>query len=818
MADVDLSAEVTALSTRLIQAIDRQADLEDQVQVLRRELDTARRDKMSLEDTMKEMATKEEVAEAFGAKRVAEERYDRLQKDSEELSARLFEDANQRVAAANRETAMIAKRNNQLELQLTEKDTLLENMQQQLAGLKTVLQDLTEQEEQHALQDKRESLNVSIAQYYQQQLMSAPSAEQSDKPSGLQPSPLDRNAGVSSSSEQQQPSDDYYSMPSTPTQQARGGEEYSLSSFVRPTLRLDLQAFSEFNSLSQHHKHVMAIREQYGTPKSHSPPPASPGVLNTPKYHLGFSGASGLLGSSVNSTPDNSRTQYTPPSLKEFRFFKRTLSDDIEPTLRLDQSPNLSWLARRSLMAAIIEGTVVVEPISGINEGYKFGGGDLYSHVSVSGSGTDTPNSTHLYAYPQGGPPVATKAPCKLCGESRTGSLLYARMHNLRIVKNSGETSVHSASNSFSGGMFGITPTNSNTANDSASIATSTSTSTSINNNNSNNNSSSNNGGSNGEDVVSLGYPLCYYCLNRVRSVCDFIAFMKSVRDGVWRIDDKDKVSQMRAWEECSKLRERMFWARLGGCFTGMPITPIGMPRKKASVLTSATSEEYMITSRSASAQLDESEASSPGDATVTEITTVSTTTVDDAATVDDTSDGTATSAVITAETSSFTIVTEGTAITTPTEKIADAADATANTNNVTADNTNDNDDNDTHANNGSDKQEDIELANSDDDSGEDSGRVNHSGDNALAKEEYSGDNTLAKEEYLGEEDNTIVKEEYSGDNTSAKEESPAHGSSEEDSAFIDAYDYSDNYDSDGIEVAEVSTAEKVQLGRPETK
>ncbi|KIW04088.1 uncharacterized protein PV09_04905 [Verruconis gallopava] len=58
-------------------------------------------------------------------------------------------------------------------------------------------------------------------------------------------------------------------------------------------------------------------------------------------------------------------------------------------------------------------------------------------------------------------------------------------------------------------------------------------------------------------------YPLCDYCLGRVRMSCDYIAFLRMIRDGHWRADSDEEIKA--AWDESVKLRERMFWQRLGG-------------------------------------------------------------------------------------------------------------------------------------------------------------------------------------------------------------------------------------------------------------
>jgi len=64
-------------------------------------------------------------------------------------------------------------------------------------------------------------------------------------------------------------------------------------------------------------------------------------------------------------------------------------------------------------------------------------------------------------------------------------------------------------------------------------------------------------------DTTQVGHPLCKYCLGRVRSTCEFLGFLRIVKDGHWRADDDD--AEKAAWEESVRLREQMFWSRIGG-------------------------------------------------------------------------------------------------------------------------------------------------------------------------------------------------------------------------------------------------------------
>lgn len=65
------------------------------------------------------------------------------------------------------------------------------------------------------------------------------------------------------------------------------------------------------------------------------------------------------------------------------------------------------------------------------------------------------------------------------------------------------------------------------------------------------------------ESETAQRHPLCDYCLGRVRASCDFLGFLRMIKDGYWRTDGSQ--AEALAWEESVRLRERMFWSRIGG-------------------------------------------------------------------------------------------------------------------------------------------------------------------------------------------------------------------------------------------------------------
>ncbi|GMM35737.1 hypothetical protein DASC09_030620 [Saccharomycopsis crataegensis] len=203
---------------------------------------------------------------------------------------------------------------------------------------------------------------------------------------------------------------------------------------------------------------------------------------------------------------------------KDTRFYKRILHDDIQPTLKLDIAPGVSFLQKRSLMSAIVNGRVTIEPIASVNESFKRNSA-IISNASSK--------------------PVATPDPCSICGESRNDSLQHARLYMLKI---------YSSKNQKAKGKNGNGSLSSNPSSTNISDLNDSTSSLSINENTS--------------AEFTYTFPLCAYCVFRIRSTCELYAFLRSVQAGVWKFDTE--VNQKKAWIECTRIRLKMFWSRLG--------------------------------------------------------------------------------------------------------------------------------------------------------------------------------------------------------------------------------------------------------------
>ncbi|KAL8945972.1 MAG: hypothetical protein Q9222_007571 [Ikaeria aurantiellina] len=474
----ELSDEVATLSNKLIRAINHQTDLDDTLAETRHELDAARRRIRQLEADSQEQNARlangdlvlkseverqkvlllENLADEQKQRGVMEKDKRGMEQELESLTTALFEEANQMVAAARKEREAADRRNDQLRAQLNDTELLLTSHQEQLAELKAVMHQMN-------LGREEAEFNTSAS--------TAPST-----PAMHMHESLTRGLDSLHLSPVSAAMDDV--VPAPPT---------SFSHILYPVVRTDLQAYEDFHTLlSMSRKSSPSSRissGSFGTLNVSALSHLSGREQHYLNGRLPSTGSTSSLStsttwpsspaapSSTNSSVSSRDVSLSGMALKETRFYKRILTEDIEPTLRLDTAPGLSWLARRTVINSMSEGSLVVEPM-----------------------------------------PVAIKHnifTCSLCGENRQDEE-HARSHRFRTSENEN----------------------------------------------------------------AQRYPLCSFCLTRVRASCDFLGFLRILRDGHWRADDEE--AEVQAWEECVRLRERMFWARIGGGVVPVFVRPRDPP------------------------------------------------------------------------------------------------------------------------------------------------------------------------------------------------------------------------------------------------
>ena len=436
------------LSTKLINAINHQTNLDDSLQATRHELDWAKQEvkrvqaeKRSLDDAIAQgvLVKKAEMDRTIAELRAelaiqkmhrenAEKSKTATEGELENLTSSLFEEANKMVEQAKKETKAVEKRNSQLKSQLNDQEAMLKSQHNQLQDMRLTLE--------------RTETNAR---------------ESSSTPG----TPITSTATTGTS----------FDIPHTPNDISPSSNippdhPLHFSELITPVLRTDVSSYTDFAELlAWARRGAPHSRTASGNVASASATNLSTSSIapaaNTSSPNLPGAFAFSSANSSPNSANFNSAYAFTPP-LKESKFYKRALIEDIEPTLRLDLAPGLSFLSRRTVNSALLNGTLSIEPFT---PPAKF-----YSSIFA----------------------------CSLCGEARRAEP-YIRRHRFRTSES--------------------------------------------------------------EDASR--YPLCEFCLGRVRSAADFVGFLRMVRDGHWRAEGK--LEERKAWEESVRLRERMFWARVGG-------------------------------------------------------------------------------------------------------------------------------------------------------------------------------------------------------------------------------------------------------------
>lgn len=167
-------------------------------------------------------------------------------------------------------------------------------------------------------------------------------------------------------------------------------------------------------------------------------------------------------------------------SASESHLLRRIVHDEIQPILRIDNASGLGWIVRRTLMSLMMDGLVSVEPLSGLNETYQFGNASphLKSNAFASPGGTIN-KDLHLFNFPADSPPIAVYEKCSFCGESRRDVIEHARMHVLKTMTKADDGSL----------------------------------------------------------IVTNSFPLCNYCVLKLRQTCEIFAFLRSLKIGAWNLE-----------------------------------------------------------------------------------------------------------------------------------------------------------------------------------------------------------------------------------------------------------------------------------------
>jgi hypothetical protein len=379
-----LRAEVTAEKDRQVQQVitekekhvfqiktekDRQVEAEKDLRL------KAEKEKKTMVQAEKELRLKAEndkIAVVTVEKELrlkAEKDKKSMEQELETLTSALFQEANRMVADARKEKEASDKKIDQLKSQLRDTEILLESQQEQLQDLKSVLEKMTSEPGD----------NESITR------------ASSNAPSSPIAPTHERMSRMFESA---------HFHPSDNGEEVTPDNPLHFSHLIQPVLRTDITAFDDFTTVLK-------------AAKAASPPPSriasgsygslnilgnGPSTAQAPHSPLPPPYSANPALRNGNSSPRSSTIGMPPlPLLRETKMFRRALVEDIEPTLRLDIAPGVSWMVRRAVLNSLVDGSLVVEPMPP--------------------------------------PPLKIRGPvnaCSLCGENRTGEL-YIRRHRFRI-------------------------------------------------------------------------------------------------------------------------------------------------------------------------------------------------------------------------------------------------------------------------------------------------------------------------------------------------------------------------------------------------
>lgn len=317
--EAELRSQVTSLNTKLVSAINRMSDLEDELSVTQNTLavKSSRLDELSKERdqyisaldtgllvekshvTSEMQRMMERVVDETAQRGKAENDRTRIEAELEELSASLFNEANKMVAVERLQRTRVEERSRELEATLHDTERIMADHQDMLKSLQSEIEVLRRQ-------------------------------------------------------------------PITPTFLSQAPSE-----LAKPTLHIfvNVPPYQEFLAFLAYLRSLQMQLEPYFMMSRNgvdwtTAPPSSPAP---------FMG-SVMASSSTNSLSATRHRDYPhlPMSAEQLvhvssqtslPFIRRMLEEDTDPCLRLAQAPGLNWLARRQASAAVLDGDVMIEPI-----------------------------------------------------------------------------------------------------------------------------------------------------------------------------------------------------------------------------------------------------------------------------------------------------------------------------------------------------------------------------------------------------------------------------------------------------------------------
>ena len=311
--EAELRSQVSSLNTKLVAAINRMSDLEDELTVSQNSLRT---NKAMIEELSKErdqyvsalstgllvekshvssemQRMMERVVDATAQRGKAENDRTRIEAELEELSASLFNEANKMVAVERLNRSRSETRSKELEASLQDAERIMADHQEMLKSLQSEVDALRKQ----------------------------------------------------------------------PAQQGS-----SLTSPMRaPQIHINIPPYQEFLAFLSH---IRGLRQQldpfFAMQKRGEDWTKDPSINTTMSANGNLTATSAASYTRHNDYPHLpvfSEQLVRLSSQTSLPFIRRVMEEDTDPCLRLSQAPGLTWLARRQASASVLDGEVVIEPL-----------------------------------------------------------------------------------------------------------------------------------------------------------------------------------------------------------------------------------------------------------------------------------------------------------------------------------------------------------------------------------------------------------------------------------------------------------------------
>ncbi|KAK0520764.1 hypothetical protein OC834_006910 [Tilletia horrida] len=396
---LDLTAQVTGLNEKLVRSFERISDLEDDLSdaharvsaysIKVAELEKERQEHLAALNTgllvekahvSSEMSKlMERVIEETAQRGKAESDKEKIERELDELSASLFNEANTMVAVERLARARAEEKSNNLQQSLKDTEAIMLEQRKILESLQAQL-------------DERRAADEAAAAAVVNGAPTPGSAARSPSISLRELAPP-RSITRAGSSGTINGAGDNAARQSAPLILTNTVPYHEFMAFVR-FLRKQRQSLAPFYNYPLYPKGATGSGAE-GSGESSSASSTQHVVATNPLMagglglSHGLAGALGAASTSAHVSAGYSREPISPfaaaglsrhrdyptlPSncesmvsisnqLSSIAFLKRAQEEDSEPALRLDLAPALSWLSRRSMQSSILEGTLVIEPV-----------------------------------------------------------------------------------------------------------------------------------------------------------------------------------------------------------------------------------------------------------------------------------------------------------------------------------------------------------------------------------------------------------------------------------------------------------------------